>query len=117
MSIANRILFYVVRILWVGICGYFFIKFYEDKDKWQNSEIIELFYYEMMLLTIPSGYVIALILGGVLDLLDMVFQCLTGNKVITLELYYVLIWISMVFGGYYQWFVYLPRKVKSHRAG
>lgn len=74
----------------------------------------------MTLLTFPIGLVVLLLTWLLLLLLGTLFASYMGGlsphaRAIWLVMLVVL-WMSMYAAGYYQWFIFVPRKIRGHRA-
>jgi hypothetical protein len=109
LMIIKKAAFYIIMLIWIGLCVSAFVDFLGKAERWGESEIGELFYYKMLILTFPFGYICALISAGVLEFINVVSKEFLEKHIISLWWHHSLVWLSMLFGGFLQWFVYLPR--------
>ncbi|OGW66735.1 MAG: hypothetical protein A3H49_03875 [Nitrospirae bacterium RIFCSPLOWO2_02_FULL_62_14] len=76
------------------------------------------FWYFMLFLTFPLGYVLSVVIGWLSYLVYLIFDSSTqgGSLPDSISFLPVLIyWVLFVAVGYYQWFVLLPRLVNRFR--
>lgn len=97
-----------IKIVWIIICILvLFTSFYYFDDDPKNDIDIFLI-WSMLVLSFPSGYVVAGIFTSIAILL-------VEFEDITLSTSYFLIfinWLAYFIAGYFQWFVWVPKLIK-----
>jgi len=94
---------YILITLWFIITVFFLIEIIVDDRVLIDSEIRQLFYLKMMLISAPLGYIFIIIIWLLLSLFNISMSIYT-------ELF--LNWSIVVITGYFQWFRLLPIFIK-----
>lgn len=90
---------YILIAAWLLISIFFLVEALGYKRIDFNSEVRQLFYLKMILISAPCGYIARLLVW----LFTSFYSISMGIK---FELF--LNWVFMVLGGYFQWFVFVP---------
>lgn len=93
-----------LKIIWLLSAFYFLVYFLLNPDSWNNNELRQMLFIGVSILTLPSGY-----------LLGVIADFITPDQWPKTKLIFSI--IVMILGGYYQWFVFLPRLWKKFKKG
>ena len=105
----------LTRIAWIAVAVLVLCVTLYGFDGKPNSDIDVLLIWAMLVLTLPIGFVIALLLSGISIAAHLLFST-------TIQTSYPVLfgtWICFVLAGYWQWFMLLPflrSKWKAHRS-
>jgi hypothetical protein len=99
-------------IIWLLLCIWSLHSFVTHERAWVDAELMHLAYLKMIVLTFPTGYLAALVVGYFLEL----FVQLILDIRIGVEYEFYLNYFFMLSLGFWQWFVALHWLVRKFMA-
>jgi hypothetical protein len=95
----------ILLIIWLVLCGLvpLFVR-------WGAHDAEESFFLLMVMLTFPSGFLLAASLDILFGLLGKAGVYVPGNYV-----FYIVLWLLFAFIGYVQWFVIVPWIIRKFK--
>jgi len=104
-SVVKKTLWIVAQIIWVAICVLALIEArqgYRGASDWQMDEGLA---FEMMVLSFPSSFAVAIGLASTGAILGLIGLALPAPS----RLEMTCTWFLFALAGYIQWFVLVPR--------
>jgi len=109
---SKSVLIIVLKTLWLVLCAIIAFPYFTGGI--YSGEHSMGFFLTMTMITLPAGYIVALML----NILGWLTYNLISGDIINPLLYSVVIWIIFTVSGYLQWFVLAPyffKKIKMMR--
>ncbi len=108
MKYAPKYIKWVVCVVWMLLCIWSLQSYISHERAWMDSELLQLVYMKIMLLTFPSGYLVV-VAGYFLS--SFLKPILSFNLGVKLEFY--LTCFFMLSTGFLQWFFLLPWLIRK----
>lgn len=108
MKYRSRFFKWIAGGIWGLLCIWSLYSFLSHEQAWLDSELMQLVYLKMIVLTFPVGYSVVLLASVLSEFLQTFLSVHIGAKV---EFFFS--YLFMFSAGFVQWFIFLPWLLKG----